>query len=202
MASGHPEYFPSFVAGWENLGPIIQANWLSKALISPKDLDHTPSYWSSWVPVRLRKMRIGRDLNHNCYDTSDLSKAIATKIRQKMSHSGQLFGIPFLPSNEEFLIPQLVGSEVIASFDRFGRDEGSMCDEISQLAANAIVNAELSLHIRSWLEKWRKDIEEIGLQAVQKHWPAPKNPPKLEPRRLFRSLSYKLKWGSWDDDSD
>jgi hypothetical protein len=184
MALRHPKLLASFVAGWEALSPVSQANWLAQAVISSKDSDHTQSFWTSWSLTCLNETTIGRDL-HDIYDCdeSHLRDVIATMIRQKMSHSGDLFGLPYLPSEFEFGLPEMVGPEIISTEKSRGGSEKAMRKEVSKLAANAIVNAEFSSLIEGWVDKWRKDIAEIGLEAVRKHWPRPSYPPKPKPQR-------------------
>jgi hypothetical protein len=191
MALRHPKLLASFVAGWEALSPISQANWLAQAVISSKDYLYRPqSVWTSWSLTCLNETTIGREL-HDIYDCdmSHLRDLIATMIRQKMSHSGELFGLPYLPSEFEFGLPDMVGSEIIRTEGSRGGSEKARRKEVSKRAANAIVNAEFSSLIEGWVDKWRKDIAEIGLEAVRKHWPRPSYPPKPKPQRPRQASS-------------
>jgi hypothetical protein len=168
------------------MGPISQSNWRYRSVVDPyekSDLlnDPTPERpynpgriisslgvcWSTWSAVRLAETTEGR-----CTDglpeitTGQLEKDMATLVYSHMTHSGILFGLPYLPSMRQ-------GDHAADGLDQIlpMDNDNKLCHDISNKVARTIVDAEVRHLLEDWKQRWKKDIEENGVQVVAKYWP-------------------------------
>jgi len=72
-------------------------------------------------------------------------RTVGDLISKKIEHSGQLFKLPCMPERDKL-------------------DELSLCEDISQCAAKAILKVEMG----ALLKRWEGLIEEHGLERVAK----------------------------------
>jgi hypothetical protein len=166
------------------MGPISQSNWRDRGAVDPNEKSDlfnvaTPRrpydpnriissfgvMWSNWAAVRFAETTEGR-LSEDLPDitTEQLEKDIATLVESHMTHSGILFGLPYLPSMGEGSLGAL--GHILPK-----DNDSRLCHDISNKVARTIVGAEVRQLLEEWKLRWKKDIEENGVQVVAKHWP-------------------------------
>ena len=169
VSAAHPELLEAFVEGWNNLSPQLRDRWRREGFMVPKKKVE-PKGWSSWTATRMKDVMTPRtqDSSFNV-PLSDFEERLAILFHNNMQHSGDLFGLPYMPPLENRQYYSRTGDE-LSSSERHA---------IAKDAATVIIHTEL----RKLLIKWKKDLEEHGLDALRNAYLAA---PKLEEEDKFK----------------
>lgn len=148
VSAAHPELLDAFVEGWNNLGPQSQSHWRQQAFLTPKN-KVTYKCWLSWTTVQTNLL-FGRRKDDFPFDfpLSNFEKELAILFHNKMQHVGQLFDLPYMPPVE----------------NKGAHRSSSERHTIAKDAAKFVIHTEL----RKVLKKWKKDVDEHGLEALRK----------------------------------
>src|SRR5947207_1371908 len=154
ISTAHPELLDDFVAGWNGLGPLSQARWRQQAFITPKKKVE-PFCWLSWTTVRKDELFASRK-NDVSIETplKRFEKQLGILFHDSMQNAGHMFRLPHMRplGRRQFLNP--TGKNPSSSERHL----------IAKDAANFVIRSEL----RNLLIKWKKDLDEHGLEALQK----------------------------------
>jgi hypothetical protein len=155
VAQHHPGDLEVFEIGWKALGQARQEMWLKKAELpqisssqpQPQSWDDeredfSPERWSSWARILHQSFYPYGGVNRNINDTmQEVRRQLQSLISENINHSGQLFGLPYMPDPYH---------------------EQNLCETISEYSAEAILKIEMNAVVT----RWKGLIEENGLEQV------------------------------------
>ena len=104
--------------------------------------DFGPEQWSSWARISHDSFYPYGSYRRNINNTvQKVGRELQSLISKNINHSGQLFGIPYMPDSYR---------------------ENNLCESISEYSAEAILENEMNAIVT----KWKGLIEERGLEKV------------------------------------
>ena len=188
ISAAHPELLDAFVEGWNNLGPLSQAHWRQQAFIAPRQKVES-NCWLSWTTVQVDELFEPRKKDFS-FDIplSNFEKQLAILFHNNMQHAGHLFNLPYMPplENRQFFSPI---EKHPSSSERHA---------IAKDAAKFVIHTEL----RKMMMKWKKDLDEHGLEALRKVYLAAPQLEDDEKKFDFADFNSHLNCDSASDISD
>jgi hypothetical protein len=154
ISAAHPELLDAFVEGWNKLGHISQSYWSQKGFIAPKQKVQCLS-WLSWTTVQVDVVYEPRKpVDPFNVPLSKFEKQLSILFHNNMRHAGDLFDFPYMAPLEgrEYCSPT---GESPSSSERHA---------IAKDAARVVLRTEIG----KVLMKWKKDLDEYGLDSLRR----------------------------------
>lgn len=172
MTESHPEVLEAFEDGWRLLSPEVRERWIAGGI------GGRARSWRSWFEVCLE------DSYHVAEPrTASLQSRLTNLIKEKLTHPGEIFGLPPMPCLKKRCC-EVIGDDTVEINGEFYVDRTQLyIQDVARSAATNIICDELV----KLSERLEKDINEKGLDAIRQLYPR-KGPRPND--ALFASLLY------------